>query len=100
MASYKLLIENAAKAEVRALPGQVRQRIARAILTLSEEPQPHSSRPLEVHGITLEARRIRIDRWRVIYTVDPQWKEIVVYAVRKRPPYDYADLDALLKGTE
>ena len=44
----------------------------------------------------LEARRLRLDRWRVIYVVDEEWAEIGVLAVRKRPPYEYDDLSELL----
>jgi mRNA interferase RelE/StbE len=45
---------------------------------------------------TLEVRRLRLDEWRVIYVVDEEWSEVGVLAVRKRPPYDYSDLSALL----
>ncbi len=97
MASYRVYVENAAKAEIRALPGHVRQRVSRAVRALADEPRPPISRALEVEGIPAETRRLRIDRWRVIYTIDAEWEEIVVYAVRKRPPYDYDDLARLLK---
>ena len=99
MASYKVYIENEAKAEIRSLPGHVRQRVSRAIRELVDDPTPHASRPLQVPGIAVDVRRIRIDRWRVIYTIDPEWEEIIVYAVRKRPPYNYHDLDAPIKRT-
>jgi hypothetical protein len=41
-------------------------------------------------------RRLRLERWRVVYVVDEEWSEIGVLAVRKRPPYDYRDLPELL----
>jgi mRNA interferase RelE/StbE len=94
---YQLWIEDEAKAEIRRLPGHVRQRIRRAIQSLSDKPRPHNSHKLIVHEeIALEARRLRLDRWRVIYVVDEEWSEIGVLAVRKRPPYDYEDLPELL----
>jgi mRNA interferase RelE/StbE len=75
----------------------VRQRIRRAIQSLSDKPRLHNSRKLIVpEEIALEARRLRLDRWRVIYVVDEEWSEIGVLAVRKRPPYDYDDLSELL----
>jgi mRNA interferase RelE/StbE len=46
--------------------------------------------------IKLEPRRIRIDRWRVVYVVDEEWTKVGILAVRKRPPYDYKDLPELL----
>jgi mRNA interferase RelE/StbE len=44
----------------------------------------------------LELRRIRLDRWRVIYVVDEELTQVGVLAIRKRPPYDYKDLPELL----
>ena len=94
---YQLWIENEAKAEITRLPGHVRQRIRRAVLSLSQEPRPHDSLQLKVpKGVALEVRRLRLDRWRVVYIVDEEWSEIGVLAVRKRPPYDYDDLSELL----
>ena len=94
---YQLWIENRAQVEIRRLPGHVRQRVRQAVQSLSDEPRPHNSRTLKVlEGIELEIRRLRLDRWRVIYVVDEEWSEIGVLAVRKRPPYDYTDLSELL----
>jgi mRNA interferase RelE/StbE len=93
--SYRLWIKDEAKAEAKGLPGHVRQLIRRAINGLCDEPRPHNSRELKISG-EVEARRIRIDRWRVIYVVDDQWQEVGVLAVRRRPPYDYNDLSELL----
>jgi mRNA interferase RelE/StbE len=45
----------------------------------------------------VEARRLRIDQWRVVYTIDSEWEVITVLAVRKRPPYNYEDLQALIE---
>jgi mRNA interferase RelE/StbE len=47
--------------------------------------------------VELEARRIRLDRWRIIYVIDRDWSEIGILAVRERPPYDYDDLADLLR---
>lgn len=44
-----------------------------------------------------EARRLRIEDYRVIYALSTGWKEIAVLAVEKRPPYAYEDLDRLLE---
>ncbi len=44
----------------------------------------------------LEAHRLRIDSWRVLYVIDQEWEIITVLAVRKRPPYNYEELRELL----
>ena len=49
---------------------------------------------LRIEG--LEARCLRLDQWRVVYTIDTEWDVITVLAVRKRPPYNYEDLQALI----
>ncbi len=68
MSKYRLWLEDEAKSEIRALPGNVRQRIKRAIEALAEDPRPHNSHILEApEGITLELRRIRLDKWRILY---------------------------------
>jgi hypothetical protein len=43
-----------------------------------------------------EARRLRIERWRVVYLVSDAEKSIDVLTVQKRPPYDYGDLSELI----
>jgi mRNA interferase RelE/StbE len=94
---YQLWIEDEAKAEIRRLPGHVRQRIRRAVQNLGNEPRPHHSVRLRTpEGVELELRRLRLERWRVVYVVDEEWSEVGVLAVRKRPPYDYSDLPELL----
>ena len=44
--------------------------------------------------------RIRLDNWRIIYAVTESDNAIDVLAVRKRPPYDYGDLEQLLEELE
>jgi mRNA interferase RelE/StbE len=96
----RLWIEPEALDEIAALPGHVRQRIRRAVGDLHKTPRPAYSRtleiPLDVQIERLEARRLRIDSWRVLYVVDEEWEVITVLAVRKRPPYNYDDLRELL----
>ena len=95
--AYQLWIKDEAKAEVRQLPGYIRQRIRRAITDLSLNPRPHYSQQMKLpEDVELEVRRLRLEQWRVIYVVDEAWTEVGVLAVRKRPPYDYEDLAALL----
>ncbi len=81
----------------------MRQRVIRALCTLEQEPCPHNSRPLNADkaGIALEPgtelRRIRIASWRIVYFVEQEWALVSVLAIRKRPPYQYGDLNELVQ---
>src|SRR5262245_54189530 len=96
----RLWVEPSALNEIAALPGHMRQRVRRAVSNLRETPRPPHSRPLDraddVQLEGIEARRLRLDTWRIVYVVDEQWEIITVLAVRKRPPYNYDDLHELL----
>ena len=96
----RLWVEPAALDEIAALPGHVRQRIRRAVSDLHKAARPTYSRALEIPADVqiegLEARRLRIDSWRVLYVIDQEWEIVTVLAVRKRPPYNYEDLRELL----
>lgn len=96
----RLWIEPAALDEIAALPGHVRQRIRRTVSDLLKAPRPTNSRALDIPAdmqiAGLEAHRLRIDSWRVLYVIDQEWEIISILAVRKRPPYNYDDLRELL----
>ena len=102
MASYRVEIDNRAKREIRELPGHIRQRVIRSIRALETQPKPPASQQLDVSaaGLTLAPNvslyRIKIEAWRVVYLIEEDWRVITVLAVRKRPPYQYADLGELL----
>ena len=93
----KLLIEPAAHKQRKKLPGNVRQRLKRAISGLGQDPRPHFSEELDTRGLAIpegvELRRIRLERWRVIYAVHDLEGWVWVWGFRKRPPYDYQDLE-------
>jgi mRNA interferase RelE/StbE len=42
-------------------------------------------------------RRLRLNKWRVLYAGTEADKTIDVFAVHKRPPYDYGDLEELVE---
>lgn len=104
MASYRVEVSHEVRQEIRQLPGNVRQRIFRTLQELAQEPRPYSSKSLDVNklDITLELgadlRRIRLDRWRVIYLIEEDVQVVSVLAIRKRPPYQYEDLSDLLQS--
>lgn len=95
MSKYTIYVIPPAWREIKKLPGHMRQRIKRTIGGLASEPRPPKSKELDVE-FGHELRRIRLDRWRIVYAIveDDRW--IDVLAVRKRPPYDYVDLEELL----
>jgi mRNA interferase RelE/StbE len=77
----------------------MRQRVKRAIGDLASTPRPPDSRGLEASGVEAEVRRLRIDQWRIIYAVTEAEHAVDILAVRKRPPYDYGDLQELINQT-
>ena len=98
----RLWVEPAVIDEIAALPGNMRQRVRRAVRDLPQDPRPAQSRALDIpkdiafEGI--EARRLRMEHWRVIYVIDHDLDLISVLAVRRRPPYTYDDLRELLNA--
>ena len=97
---YDVWVEPAVHQARKRLPGRFRQRAKQAIVALSDDPRPPKSRPLDVSDLDMpsdvELRRIRMDPWRMVYAVNDAEAWVWVLAVRKRPPYDYEDLEELL----
>ena len=96
MIPYQVFITPRALKEAKELPGHMRQRIRRVIQALADDPRPVSSKQLDVRGLAQEVRRLRLDKRRVVYAITEEESIVDVLAVRKRPPYDYGDLNALL----
>jgi mRNA interferase RelE/StbE len=97
---YTVYVTPQAWKEIRNLPGNVRQRVRRAVGGLAEEPRPPRSKRLDVPDVENEVRRIRLERWRIIYGIDEALAGVDVLTVRKRPPYDYGDLSALIEKAQ
>lgn len=96
MTKYEVWVDGPALATARRLPGQVRHRVRRAVDDLAALPRPDQSRVLRQTLAPVELRRLRIDRWRLVYAISDDERWVWVLAVRQRPPYDYEDLPALL----
>jgi mRNA-degrading endonuclease RelE of RelBE toxin-antitoxin system len=96
---YHVWIEPEVHAAREALPGNVRQRIKRLLGSFGSEPRPSSSQALDVSGIDIpvdiEIRRFRLEKWRILYAVNESAGWVWVLRIRKRPPYDYEDLQEL-----
>lgn len=97
MERYTVYVTPDARREMRDLPGNVRQRTRRAIDALANDPRPARSKQLHAPG-SIELRRLRLDRWRIVYAITEADKIVDVLTVRKRPPYDYKDVAQLVQA--
>lgn len=99
--SYKVYVLPEVFKQIKALPGNFKQRVKRYIDDLESNPRPPKSKKLDLSEFDLETdtelRRFRLDRWRIIYSIDDKNKVVDVLGIRKRPPYDYGDLEELIQ---
>jgi mRNA interferase RelE/StbE len=93
---YTIYVIPDAWKEIKNLPGHMRQRVRRAVDALAENPRPAKSKQLDVPNLEPELHRLRLDRWRIVYAITEEHHFVDVLAVRKRPPYDYDDLEDLI----
>ncbi|MBX2999984.1 MAG: type II toxin-antitoxin system RelE/ParE family toxin [Caldilineaceae bacterium] len=98
MSTYTTYVHPQAWQEIKELPGNMRQRVRQTINDLQIEPRPSQSKRLDTPNPVLDLRRIRLERWRIVYAIGEDEELIDILAVRKRPPYDYGDLEQLLQG--
>lgn len=97
MTSYSLYLLPRALKEIDNLPGHVRQQVRRAVRRLPFDPEPPGSKHLDYAVKSgWEVWRLKYGSWRVIYVIDREMKQIYVVGVRKRPPYQYDDLNGLI----
>jgi mRNA interferase RelE/StbE len=89
------IISPDAQADLKRLPGNLRRRIIVAIDALEESPRPARSKRLAIKDENREIRRLRLDKWRVVYLVLEE--RPIILAIRKRPPYNYEDLKDLIE---
>lgn len=92
----QIAIHPNARDDLRRLPGNIRRRVIVEMDRLEKDPRPGNSKRLTIKNEEREIRRLRIDQWRVVYWVREE--QPIIFAIRKRPPYDYKDLSDLLKG--
>ena len=87
---YRLQLERAAKRQLVDLPGNVRQRAARLVKSLADNPRPAGSQELrDLPGVY----RYKLNGWRIIYQIDDEAEQVIVLAVKyKRGPETYKDL--------
>lgn len=63
---YRIELAPAAVRALKKLPGDIRQRIARTIDALADEPRPHGSRKLSGSD---DIFRVRVGDYRILYEV-------------------------------
>ena len=80
MGSYKVLIKASAAKELEAVPKKDRQRIARRIQDLTRERLPEGAEKLSGQ----KRYRIRQGSYRIVYSIDDDKKEILVFKVGHR----------------
>jgi len=88
---YRLRIPKSVQAEIGRLPGNVRQRVKRAIAGLAFEPRPENATELEdeLAGFW----RLKLDDYRIIYTIADDLIVIEIIRVGKRTPKTYVGLN-------
>lgn len=102
MKDYRVEVDRDVRKRVYKLPGNIRQRVIRALRSLRQNPRPSNSTALDPLKVDLhlpartELRRIRLEAWRIVYFIEEGDALVSVLAVRKRPPYRYEDLEALM----
>ncbi len=84
--------------DLKKLPGNVRRQMINAIDGLEINSRPPNSKILAITGGTREIRRLRSGKWRIIYIIIDD--QPVILGIRKRPPYDYQDVQSLLEEVD
>jgi mRNA interferase RelE/StbE len=77
---YTVLIKRPAEREMDALHPEIFRRVTRAILALETDPRGHGSKKLRGK----EAYSRRVGRYRIVYTIDDDAREVEVVAVGHR----------------
>lgn len=87
---WQVRIGSAERRILARLPRRIRAEVAEVLLDLKEDPRPAYSEPLqrELAGL----RKIKVDGWRVIYTVNDEDRIVIVVGIRPRGPNTYLDL--------
>ena len=78
--AYTLRIDKRVEKEVRALPGDVRERVLSALARLQESPLTGSVKKL----VGEPSYRLRIGNYRIVFEVDTFNKEVTVLKVAHR----------------
>jgi mRNA interferase RelE/StbE len=81
MASYRIEVSATAERQLRRLGHEDRVRIVRAVQALAGEPRPPGCRKLQGYD---DVFRIRVGKYRVLYSIDGRRIVITVLKVAQR----------------
>ena len=79
--AYSINIKKSVEKDLRKLSTSVISRVVEAIESLKDNPYPRQSKKLRA---TEKTYRLRVGNYRIIYQIDEERKEIIVYHVRHR----------------
>ena len=82
MSRYIVYVSPSARKEIKDLPGKVRQRVRQAVEALANDPLPAASKKLNTPEFEHDLRRLRIDKWRIVYAVSKADRIVDFLAVR------------------
>ena len=77
---YKVRIIPRAQKDLDDIRGKLFEQVSEAILALGDEPRPQGA--VKLTG--LEGYRIRVRDMRILYRIDDQAKQVIVYRIRHR----------------
>jgi mRNA interferase RelE/StbE len=87
---YRLRIEREAERQIERLPGNMRQRIKRVLAELTIDPRPANAKRMNPpHD---DKWRLRLEHYRIIYTIEDEIILVTVIRVMKRTQSTYDDL--------
>ena len=78
---YSVKLKKSVERDIRRIPEKSIKRIIEALDALEEEPRPKQSKKLRD---TERTYRLRTGDYRVIYQIDDERKEIVIFHIRHR----------------
>jgi mRNA interferase RelE/StbE len=78
--NYAVVLKASAERELQDLPARLHDRMVERLASLSGVPRPRGSKKL--HGV--EAYRLRIGDYRVLYEVDDRRQRVTVYSIGHR----------------
>lgn len=77
---YKVKLEKATQKELQKLPAVIVKKIIQKLIELEDNPRPQGIKKL----VGVDGYRIRIEDYRVLFTINDKNKEISVYRIKHR----------------
>ena len=77
---YSVAIKRSAEKEMDRFPAPIRERIWKVLLSLEHAPRPAGCKKLSL----LDQYRMRVGKYRILYSVDDAHRLVTVVSVRHR----------------